>query len=122
MSDVLDLHRDDCDEAIRNFKAYLDRSGTCTPDEAACFAVSALSIAQKSSGRCMDIKELSDAAGVLVTDIEAVSGRVRARESPFLKQQGLHVHMVLHTFSCDYHRECACAFMSPAECVLRAST
>ncbi len=73
MCDILDLHRDDCDEAIRVFKAFLDRSGLCSADEALTLAVSALAMAQQASGRQTSIKELADASGVPVKDIETVA-------------------------------------------------
>jgi hypothetical protein len=72
MCDILDLNRDDCDEAIRIFKAFLDRSGLCSSDDAINLAVSSLAMAQQASGRQTSIKELADASGVSVKDIETV--------------------------------------------------
>ena len=92
MCDILDLNRDDCDEAIRTFKAYIDRAGLCKTDEAASLAVSALAIAQKSSGRSTEMKELADASGVAVKEIEAVCMRIFAHIYVYVSWQAASRH------------------------------
>lgn len=70
MADVLDLHVDDCDEAIRVVKVVVD---SAAPDVGiGTLSAASLVLAQQSSGRQTPIAELAEVSGESESDIENV--------------------------------------------------
>jgi hypothetical protein len=74
LGDVLDVHMDHCDEAMRIFKSHMDSKAgaSASGDNINLLAVAAIALAQLDSGLQVDLSALSQASEMSVEEIENV--------------------------------------------------
>jgi hypothetical protein len=74
LGDVLDVHMDHCDEAMRIFKSHMDSKAgaSASGDSINLLAVAAIALAQLDSGLQADLAALSQASGISFEEIENV--------------------------------------------------
>ena len=64
---------DDCDQAIRMFKSFVDVNFEAVVGSPEDFAVAALVVAQQRNGRAVETALVAQASGVAVDRIQSVS-------------------------------------------------